>query len=105
MTAKDIILNLPNQATPEQLKGIDTLFHFDLSADDSGTYTIEVANGELSAIEGMNGMPKCVVSTKGAVLLGLVRGEINPMMAVLTGKVKISNKEEVMKYAKLFSLM
>ncbi|MEM9823744.1 MAG: SCP2 sterol-binding domain-containing protein [Bacteroidota bacterium] len=105
MTARDIILNLPKQASPEQLKGIETLFHFDLSADDAGTYTIEVSNGVLETKEGMHGNAKCVVTTKGATLLGLVKGEINPMMAVLTGKVKISNNEEVMKYAKLFSLM
>ena len=31
--------------------------------------------------------------------------KVNPMMAMMTGKLKISNPGEMMKYAKVFGLM
>ena len=98
MTAKAFILGLPEEASKHDLTGIETLFHFDLKSDNSGTYSVKVSNGVVTANEGLEGEPKCVITTKGETLIGLVKGEINPMMALLTGKVKISNQNELIKY-------
>ena len=35
----------------------------------------------------------------------LLNKDVNPMMALLTGKLKISNQGEMLKYAKIFGLM
>lgn len=105
MTAKEFILNLPAQVNPDALTGIETLFHFDIAGDNGGEFTVEVTGGKVNATEGLSGDPKCVVKAKDETLIGIIKGDVNPMMAVLTGKLKISNQGELLKYAKLFGLM
>lgn len=105
MTAKDFILTLPEKVKPEVLDGLETRFHFDISGDNGGQYTIAVEDGKMTTTEGLVGEPKCAVKTSDTTLIGLLKKDINPMMALLTGKLKISNQGEMLKYAKIFGLM
>ena len=104
MTAQDFLSGLPAQIAPEALAGIDTVFHFNL---DGGALqkTIKVANGKLETLDGLVGDAKCVVSAKSDLLVKLIKKEENPMMAVMMGKIKISNVNEMMKFAKIFGIM
>jgi putative sterol carrier protein len=104
MTAKDFIEALPEKLRQEGTLAEDTRFHFDISGDGGGQYTLNIENGEVDLSEGLKGEAKCVVKAKGDSLVKIIKGELNPMMAVMTGKIKISNLGEMMKYASLFSL-
>ena len=104
-TAKDFLLGLPAKAKPEALQGLETNFHFDIKGDGGGLFTVQIADGVMKATEGHEGEAKCTVSATAENFMGTLRGDINPMMAVLTGKIKISNQGEMMKYAKIFGLM
>jgi putative sterol carrier protein len=104
MTAKNFLEELPNKVNPDALKGVNTVFHFNL--DKGGLQkTLKVENGSIQAIDGLIGTANCVVSADSDVLMRIVKGEENPMMAVMMGKIKISNVGEMMKYAKLFGIM
>ena len=70
-----------------------------------GQYTVKVADKNLNVETGLNGEPKCVVKAKSSDLVDVVTGKSNAMMAVLMGKIKISNQGEMIKYAKIFGLM
>ncbi len=105
MTAQEFIMGLPTKANPAALEGVETNFQFDISGDGGGQYTVEVKDGQINAQEGFHGEAKCTVSATSDNLIGVIKGDINPMMAVLTGKIKISNQGEMLKYAKLFGLM
>ena len=105
MTAKELLMDLPNRVSKEAIEGANTLFHFDLEGEGGGQVTLGVENGEAFAKEGLDGDPKCVVKSKADNLLKVLKGDLNPMMAVLTGKLKISNQGEMLKYAKIFGLM
>jgi putative sterol carrier protein len=100
---KDFLFSLPAKVAPEALEGHNTLFHFDVAG--SGQYTVQIADGKLSATEGFNGDPTCKVNASAETLAKLLSGDINPMMAMMTGKLKISNPGEMLKYAKMFGLM
>ena len=104
MTASDFIHSLPQKASPEALDGVDTSFYFDLDGEGGGQYTVQAEGGELKVLDGKVGEPKCTVKTEADRFMKLIRGEGNPMMAVMTGKVKISNTGELLKYAKLFGI-
>jgi len=39
------------------------------------------------------------------ILKKILKGELNPMMALLTGKLKISNQAEMLKFAKALGWM
>jgi len=105
MTAKDFMLKLPTQVDASALQGVNTLFHFDITGAGGGQFPVLVENGNVSVSEIFIGDPKCKVSTSEQTMLGLLDGSVNPMMAVLTGKLVISNQAELMKYARHFGLM
>jgi putative sterol carrier protein len=108
-SARDFIVSLPQTVKPEWLENVDdTNFHFDIEGEGGkggGQFSVIVKNKKLEVHEQFVGEPKCKVSAKESNLIKLLRGELNPMMAVFTGKLKISNTGEIMKYAKLFGLM
>lgn len=108
MTAQEFLTGfltgLPAKISPDALKGMATTFHFNL--DGSGLQkTLTIKDDKLVVLDGLVGDPKCVVSAKSDVLMKVVKGEENPMMAMMMGKIKISNASEMMKYAKIFGLM
>ncbi len=105
MTATDFIIALPQRVDPAVLDGIATNFHFDISGEGGGQYTAEVCDGELEISEGFHGEPKCVVKTSNDTFMNVINKKTNPMMAVLMGKIKISNQGELLKYAKIFGIM
>ena len=105
MSTREILYGLPKKVSPASIEGLETVFHFDIDGDQGGQYTIQVANGEVKVEDGLVGDPKCVVRSSDKNFIDLIKGDINPMMAVLTGKVKISNQGEMLKYAKIFGLM
>jgi putative sterol carrier protein len=105
MTASEFIKSLPAKASAEALEDMDTNFFFDLEGEGGGQYTLVAHDGQLHLHEGRYGEPKCEVKAKADNFMKVIRGDINPMMAVMTGKLKISNTGELLKYAKVFGLM
>lgn len=103
MDVKEFLFNLPNKVNPAAVEGLSTVFHFDIS--DTGQYTVQLDNGKMSVSEGLNGDAACKVTASAETLTKLLSRDLNPMMAMMTGKLKISNPGEMLKYAKMFGLM
>ena len=104
MTAQEFLESLPAKVNPDALVGVDTIFHFSLD-DGALQKTVKASGGKIEVLDGLIGEAKCAVSAKSETLVKLVKGEENPMMAFMMGKIKISNPGEMMKYAKMFGLM
>ncbi len=100
---KAYLLSLPVKVKPEVIEGENTAFHFDIA--DAGTFTLRIVDGVMTAVEGLDGDAKCKVTTTAENFTKLLEGDLNPMMAMMTGKLKISNPGEMLKYAKMFGLM
>ena len=100
---KEFLFSLPAKVKPEAVEGLSTLFHFDIT--DSGQFTVQLDNGKMNVSEGFSGDPTCKVTTSTESFQKLLSGDLNPMMAMMTGKLKISNPGEMLKYAKMFGLM
>lgn len=108
MDSKTFLLSLPEKVDSNVLEGLETNFHFIIRNDTNQTtdeVTIRVHDGECTAQSGLEGEPKCVVKATDSDLMKLLKGDLNPMMAILTGKLKISNQGEMLKYAKIFGLI
>lgn len=102
MTAKEFLLSIPEKAKGESLEGMDTLFHFEIDGEE---VSVKVEDGVVDVSEGFEGDPKCVIKSTNDNFMGVVNGDVNPTMAVLTGKIKINNPSELIKYAKSFGIM
>ncbi|BDS11879.1 SCP2 sterol-binding domain-containing protein [Aureispira anguillae] len=106
MTAKEFILGFPDRINPESLEGKgDTCFHFKISGDGGGEFTAVIKGNEFSVVEGLENEAKCVITTSDKVLMAIINREQNPMTAVMFGKLKISNLNEMTKFAKPLGLM
>jgi len=108
MNSESFLLSLPEKVDPNVLEGLETNFHFIINQEgglEPHEITIKVENGVCTSQKGLEGEPKCVVKASDENLMKLLSGDLNPMMAILTGKLKISNQGEMLKYAKIFGLM
>ncbi len=102
MTAKEFFFSLPQRVTSDKLQGMETRFHFEIAG--SGNYTLEISDGTLSVLEGLEGEARCVVKVSEENLKKILRKELNPMTAVFTGKLKMSNPSELIRYAAMLGL-
>ena len=100
---KKFLTDLPGKVAPEAIEGHNTCFHFDVK--DAGQFTVAITDGVMSVKEGLEGDASCKVSTSAESFSKLISGDLNPMMAMMTGKLKISNPGEMLKYAKMMGLM
>ena len=105
MTAAEFINNLPNQVSSEQIVDKESLFHFHLKGDGGGDFTVKIADEKVEVVEGFQGDPKCEVKASAENFMRVINGDLKPVMAILFGKVKVSNQNELIKYAKVFGLM
>ena len=105
MTAREILEAMPAKVDKAALTDLSTCFHFKLEGEGGGEMTLAVEDGAVAFHDSFVGEPKCTVKATTDNFVKLVNGELNPMMALLTGKLKIDNQGEMLKYAKLFGLM
>lgn len=108
MTAKEFILGFADRIKPEALEGKgDTCFHFKISGEDGGDFTAIAKDGKFTVTEGIQegSEAKCIITSSDKVLMEIIRGEQNPMTAIMFGKLKISNLGEMTKFAKPLGLM
>ncbi len=103
MTAKEYLQNTASKLTASEVEGVSTTLHFDFG--EGADYSIIIADGKTTFNEGFVGSPECVIKAKADDFVKVVSGDINPMMAMMMGKLKISNPGAMMKYAKILGLM
>jgi putative sterol carrier protein len=102
---KEFFEKLPEKVSPESIENVETIFHFNFSDDGSNAKTVRIEKGVCVVEEGLNDDPECVISGKSESFLKVLNGELNPMMALMSGKVKVSNSGAMIKYAKIFGVM
>jgi putative sterol carrier protein len=105
MTAREFIYGLQENVHPDSISDKNTRFHFQLQGEGGGDFTVDIAKGEMNINDGLAGEAKCVVKAKADNFMKVINGDIKPFMALLTGKVKVSDQGELIKYAKIFGLM
>lgn len=103
MTAKEIVLGLPSRFKADAAGGDSGLFHFKLEGEGGGEFTVTVANGSCSAAEGLEGEADCVISAAASDFEDAEYGRVNKQMAVMMGKIRISNLGAMMKFLTMFS--
>ena len=104
-TAKQLLKEVEGQFDASKVPGADTVFHFILSGEHGGDFTVLVKDEACKITEGLSGEAKCIVKSTDEVFENVMTGKMNPTMAVMGGKLKISNIGEMMKFAKQFGLI
>ncbi len=102
MTAKEFLSNLPGKIKPDENPELNTIMHFDFNDE---KYSISVENGIAKFSEGLNGDAEVTLKSSASDFAKIAAGEMNPMTAMMFGKLKVSNPPAMMKYAKMLGLM
>lgn len=91
---------LKRRFDPEAAKGMDDVFQFHFS--DEQSHYLHVKDGTLDVQQGEHDDPSVTLSTSTETLKGIMSGEINGMTAFMTGKLKATGN--IMLATKLTSL-
>lgn len=102
MTAAELIQSLPQRMKPGTGLGLDLVYHFKISGENGGDFTVAVKDGVCSVSKGLQGEPKCIVETKDTVYEAVESGHTNPQLAVLFGKLRVSNIPSLLKFVEMF---
>ncbi len=102
ITAQQIIESIPSRFRAEKAQNYSTVFHFDIAGDETLQYTVSIMNNQCFLQQGLTGSADCVVKTKASMYVDLETGKANPQMALMMGKVKVSNIAAMMQFAKCF---
>ncbi len=86
MTARELIERMPEALDPQAAQGTEAVIQYDISQP---AYQV-LRDGRLEVFDGWAQNADLTIKMKDENLLKLFRGELNPMSAFMTGKVKIS---------------
>lgn len=101
-TAREIVESLPQRFEPLIAENAESIVHLRLKGDRGGDFTVIVEDGNCTVKEGLHGEAACVVSTTDKAYEDLETGRTNAQMAVFTGKVKVSNIPELLRFIQYF---
>ncbi len=102
-SAEDLIRSLPDRFRPGRAEGWSAVFHWVVAGADPREWTVRVGGGVCIVEEGHHGEPACVVRTDAATYAGIEAGDVNPQVALMTGRITVSNLAEMMRFVKCFA--
>ena len=87
---KDLMLQMPGTADVDKIRSVNATIQFNFSGEEPGDYVLRVVDGKVTIEEGAAENPDATISAPSEVWRGIATGEVNPMTAFMTGKIKAS---------------
>ena len=98
MTCKEIFEAMPERFLPEGAGNWNAVLQFSLSGEGGGDWNVVIQDGTCTVSEGVAENPTASVEAAAQVWLDMTEGKLNPMMAMMTGKLKTKgNLPDLMK--------
>jgi putative sterol carrier protein len=88
MRAKQFFEELPGKADPSRLAGIESSYVFDVTGE--GVWLVRIEDGKLTVDESPEGDGDVKFTLSGDTFDRITERKQNPMLAYMTGKVKVS---------------
>ena len=85
-----LINSLPAMVDAEEIKNLNGRIQFSLSGEGGGEWGVVLDDGKVSVSQGVMSQPQLTIKTSTENAEKLLKGSLNPMMAFMTGKVKIA---------------
>ena len=102
-TVEGLVASLPARFRPEKAADWRACLHLKLRGAPQAEWTVHVEDGVCRVTPGLDGRPDCVIEMKAETYVGIETGAVNPQVAFMTGKVKVSDIAEMMRFVKAFS--
>ncbi|VAW34328.1 hypothetical protein MNBD_CHLOROFLEXI01-2962 [hydrothermal vent metagenome] len=102
-TPADIFAKTAENLIADKAGDMNAAVAFDLSGDDGGQWTVKIADGSCTVEDGIAEGADATISMEGSDYVDMMTGKLNPMMAFMGGKVKVSGDlDTVMKFQTMF---
>lgn len=86
---KETFEQLYKNFKPEAAKGVDAVFQWELLGEGGGYWHMIVKDQTCQLVEGKHPSPTVSQTSKAEIFLAMVNNELNPMMAFMSGKLKV----------------
>jgi len=100
-----IFQEMPKRFDASKAGDMNASVLFDLSGDDGGQWAVQIADGKCEVVEGGVESPTASVMMDADDYAKMTSGKLNPMMAFMSGKIKVDGDlNAVMKVQQLFGM-
>ncbi len=90
---------------PEKAAGVDAVIQYRLTGAEAGDYIITIKDAKCTVTDGIAPNPKMTLTADATDFMNIILGKMDPMMAFMQGKVKISGDMNLaMKVMSLFKM-
>lgn len=104
-TVAELFEKMPGQFDAEKAGDMNAVILFDLSGAEGGQWTVTIADGACAIVTGAADSPKATVRMDAGDYNDMITGKLNPMMAFMSGKVKVEGDlNTVMKFQQIFGM-
>ncbi|MCB2225655.1 MAG: SCP2 sterol-binding domain-containing protein [Desulfarculaceae bacterium] len=104
-TVQQVFDMMPGAFRADKAQGLDLVFQFHITGDESGDWVVRVKDGTCAVDTGTVEEYTASMTLKDKNWLKLVTGKLNPAMALMTGKLKIGgDMMAAQKFGSLFKL-
>ena len=101
----DLFNEMPKRFDASRAGDMNVSVLFDLSGDDGGKWAVQIADGKCNVVEGGVDSPTASVMMDAGDYKKMTSGDLNPMMAFMSGKIKVDGDlNSVMKVQQLFGM-
>lgn len=102
-TPADLFAKTAENLIAEKASDMNAAVAFDLSGPEGGQWTVKIANGACTVEDGIADGVDATISMEDSDYVDMMTGKLNPMMAFMGGKVKVSGDlNTVMKFQTMF---
>lgn len=85
----EVIASYPARFQPDKAEGVNDKVQMNLSGEGGGQYVLHVHDGRVEIHEGETDDATLTLDAPADVWLSVENGQTNPMMALMSGKVKL----------------
>lgn len=104
-TVAELFEKMPSQFQADKAGDMNAVILFDLSGEGGGQWSVKIADGACDITKGAADSPKATVRMDAGDYKDMITGKLNPMMAFMSGKVKVEGDlNSVMKFQQLFGM-
>jgi putative sterol carrier protein len=89
-TLADYVRAMPKGFQPNNAGGVRAIYHFRLTGDGGGTWTVTVADRDCTVVKGKVESPSATIRMSGADFIKLAQGKLDTTRAYNQGTIKIS---------------
>ena len=104
-TIEQLMQQMPTAFLPDKAKGVQAVIQLNLTGEGGGSWFVSVAEGKCEVSPGVAPTPGATVTATAADYLAVGRGELNPMSAFMSGKIKATgNMGMLMNFMNWFAM-